>query len=203
MDRTREAAAATARSPLDTFGLPLVLLSGLALRLGLAAQNSGLTMDSPLYVRMAEALRGGQPIAAPAHQGYSLLVALASFVVPGRELPGRWVSLAASLALVALVWWASRRRFGPLPSLVAAAIVALHPLLAVYGVAIMTEASFLAVAFAGVALLERGRPGWGGASLGAAWWVRPEAAENAIIQAKAGYLNQTFFIVRAVIFFAF
>jgi hypothetical protein len=34
-------------------------------------------------------------------------------------------------------------------------------------------------------------------------WVRPEAAENAIIQAKAGYLNQTFFIVRAVIYFAF
>ena len=34
-------------------------------------------------------------------------------------------------------------------------------------------------------------------------WARPEAAENAIIQAKAGYLNPTFFIVRAVIYFAF
>ncbi len=34
-------------------------------------------------------------------------------------------------------------------------------------------------------------------------WVRPEAAENAIIQAKAGYLNQGFFIVRAVFYFAF
>ena len=34
-------------------------------------------------------------------------------------------------------------------------------------------------------------------------WARPEAAQNAIIQAKAGYLNTTFFIVRAVIYFAF
>jgi hypothetical protein len=34
-------------------------------------------------------------------------------------------------------------------------------------------------------------------------WARPEAAENAVIHAKAGYLNPTFFIVRAVIYFAF
>ena len=34
-------------------------------------------------------------------------------------------------------------------------------------------------------------------------WARPEAAENAIIHAKAGYLNQPFFIVRAVIYFVF
>jgi hypothetical protein len=34
-------------------------------------------------------------------------------------------------------------------------------------------------------------------------WARPEAAENAIIHAKAGYLNPTFFFVRAAIYFAF
>jgi hypothetical protein len=34
-------------------------------------------------------------------------------------------------------------------------------------------------------------------------WARPEAAENAIIHAKAGYLNAPFFIVRAVVYFAF
>lgn len=34
-------------------------------------------------------------------------------------------------------------------------------------------------------------------------WARPEAAQNAIIQAKAGYLNPSFFIIRAVIYFAF
>jgi hypothetical protein len=34
-------------------------------------------------------------------------------------------------------------------------------------------------------------------------WARPEAAQNTVIQAKAGYLNTSFFIVRAVIYFAF
>ncbi len=34
-------------------------------------------------------------------------------------------------------------------------------------------------------------------------WARPEAVDNAVIQAKAGYLNQGFFIVRAVFYFAF
>ena len=34
-------------------------------------------------------------------------------------------------------------------------------------------------------------------------WARPEAVDNAVIQAKAGYLNPGFFIVRAVFYFAF
>jgi hypothetical protein len=34
-------------------------------------------------------------------------------------------------------------------------------------------------------------------------WARPEAAENAIIHAKAAYLNPQFFIIRAVIYFAY
>ncbi|HET7218914.1 MAG TPA: hypothetical protein VFJ02_12750 [Vicinamibacterales bacterium] len=34
-------------------------------------------------------------------------------------------------------------------------------------------------------------------------WAGPEAAENQIIHAKAGYLNVRFFIIRAVIYFAF
>jgi hypothetical protein len=34
-------------------------------------------------------------------------------------------------------------------------------------------------------------------------WARPEAVDNAVIQAKAGYLNPGFFIVRAILYFAF
>ncbi len=34
-------------------------------------------------------------------------------------------------------------------------------------------------------------------------WATPEAAANPIIQAKAGYLNWTFFVIRALIYFAF
>lgn len=163
--------------PPDALWLGLVMLLALALRLGLAACNSGLTMDSPLYVRMAEDLASGRREPAPAHHGYPALVALASFVLPGRELPGRAVSVVASTLLVGLVWWVARRRRA---SGVAAAgialLVAFHPLLAVYGGAIMTEATFLTLAFAGVALLDATRARAGGAVLGAAWWVRPEAA---------------------------
>src|SRR5262245_8853372 len=86
---------AGARPP-DALWLGLVMALALALRLGLAAGNSGLTMDSPLYVRMAEDLAAGRRGASPAHHGYPALLALASFVLPGRELPGRAVSILAS-----------------------------------------------------------------------------------------------------------
>src|ERR1044071_9921672 len=129
------------------------LLVALAVRVGLALGNSGLTMDSPLYVRMAEDVLAGRLGPSPAHHGYPLLVALAALVLPGRELPRRGVSCVASLALVAEVWAVARRRAPPRTALVPALIVALHPLLAVYGTATMTEATFLALAFGGV-----GRP---------------------------------------------
>ena len=161
------------RAGLLSLGLPLA--AAVLLRLGLAAGNSGLTMDSPLYVRMAEDLLAGRRAPSPAHHGYPALVALASVVLPGRELPGRAASLLASLLLVAITWWIARRRAGAALAWVPAALVALHPLLAVYGGAIMTESTFLCLALAGVALLEARRARAGGALLGAAWWVRPEA----------------------------
>jgi hypothetical protein len=125
---------------------------------------------------MAEALLMGKTGASPAHHGYPMLVALTSLALPGRELPGRAVSLLASLALVVLVWWLARRRGGERFAWAPATLVAVHPLLAAYGVAIMTESSFLAVTCAALALLEGRRPRAGGALLGAAWWIRPEAA---------------------------
>ena len=70
----------------------------LLLRVALALQNSGLTMDSGLYVRMAEDLLAGTRGPSPAHHGYPLLLLLASRLLPGRELPGRVVSCLAALA---------------------------------------------------------------------------------------------------------
>ena len=160
----------------DALALAVLLVVAAAVRLWLAARNSGLTMDSPLYVQMAEDLLAGRRGPSPAHHGYSALVALASLALPGRELPGRAVSMLASIALVGLVWWVARRRAPRALALVPAGCVALHPLLAVYGGAIMTESLFLAMAFAGAALLDAGRARAGGSLLGAAWWVRPEAA---------------------------
>lgn len=166
----------TNSAPSDAWPLAALLLLALGLRLVLAATNSGLTMDSPLYVRMAESLRAGEATGpVPAHHGYPLLVALASWLVPGREWPGRVVSLVASLALVACVWSLARQRWSRSTAFAVTAVVALHPLLAVYGGAVMTEATFLALAWGGIAALESMKPRLGGALLGAAWWVRPEA----------------------------
>src|SRR6185369_5061890 len=175
-DMARSSAAARlppTRAGLLSLGLPLAAAA--LLRLALAAGNSGLTMDSPLYVRMAEDLLAGHRGPSPAHHGYPALVALASLVLPGRELPGRAVSGLASLVVVALTWWIARRRVGDGLASAPATLVALQPLLAVYGGAVMTEAAFLSLALGGVALLEARRPRAGGALLGAAWWVRPEA----------------------------
>jgi len=159
-------------------------------------------MDSPLYVRMAESFAAGPHEPQPAHEGYPLLVAMASRVLPGRELPGRAVSLVASLALVWLVWTVARRRFAPALAFVPAAIVALHPLFAVYGTAIMTEATFLALAFAGVALLDARRMLAGGALLGAAWWVRPEAvvvAPLAVLATRAPWRGRALAVAAALV----
>src|SRR5262249_24072201 len=84
--------------------LAALLLLAWGLRRERGVKSSGLPMASPLYVRLAEDLARGEREPAPAHHGYPLLVSLAARVLPGRELPGRAVSLVASLGLVALVW---------------------------------------------------------------------------------------------------
>ncbi len=176
----RRAPATAARRPrhaaLDRLAPVVLALVALALRLWLWPRTAGLTMDSPLYVRMAEALLAGERGPSPAHHGYSLLIALASTLVHDRELPGRLVSLLASLALPALAWAIARPRVPAWAALAAGLAVAVHPLLAVYGVALMTEATFLALTFGGLLAIEREHALTGGALLGAAYWVRPEAA---------------------------
>lgn len=155
------------------------LAVGAALRLWLAARNAGLTMDSPLYVHMAEALARGEAVPGPAHHGYPALVALAGLVLPGRELPGRAVSLFAGLALLLFVHRVARRVVPAWAAAMAAGLLAVHPLLAVYSGPIMTETTYLAVLFAGLLALERGRPLAGGIGLGLAYVVRPEALVTA------------------------
>ena len=133
-------------------------------------------MDSGLYVAMADAIARGAPEAlGPAHHGYPALIALASLVFPGVEWPGRVIALLAGLALIPLVYALARRTLPPLAASLAAWLVALHPLLAMYSVAIMTETSFLALAYLGLWAVERGRLIGGGALLGVSYWIRPEA----------------------------
>ena len=89
-----------------TVSVPAVMAAAILavaalLRLWLATRNAGLTMDSPLYVHMAESLaRGSLREIGPAHHGWAL-VALAGLLLPGRS-PGRVARCCAGWP-----WWHS------------------------------------------------------------------------------------------------
>lgn len=140
----------------------------------MALRTSGLTMDSPLYVRMAEALGRSAEVLGPAHHGYPAFVALAGLVIPGQEWPGRIVSFVASLILVGVTYALARRSLPPWGAALAAGLVAVHPVITLYGVALMTEPAFLALAYGSLLLLLSGRTLAGGAAMGLAYCVRPE-----------------------------
>ncbi|MBI1796979.1 MAG: glycosyltransferase family 39 protein [Candidatus Eisenbacteria bacterium] len=191
--------AAVARDPrhvpsaADRAALAIVLALGAALRLWFAFRTSGLTMDSALYVRMAEALGRAQGPLGPAHHGYPVLIALASALLPGREWPGRIVSIVGSLAVIAITFRLARRRLPLAASAAAALLVALHPLLGVYGAALMTEATFLALAYGALLVaspaaaptppraMSPRRAAAAGALLGLGYCVRPEALVIALV----------------------
>ncbi len=180
-----------------------VMLAGLILRLWLATRNAGITMDSPTYVRMAEELLGGvRDPEAYVHLGYPALIALASRALPGRELPGRAVSLLMGLAVIALTYALARTRLSARWSSLAAGLVALHPLIAVYSGVIMSETTFQALTYGALFLVERRQSARGGALAGIAYWVRPEAlglAAGTALFGRAGRRGTLLFLLAFVI----
>ena len=152
-----------------------LLAVGALVRLWVVGRTSGLTMDSPLYVEMAERLGRILPPLGPAHHGYPALLAVAHAVIPDRETPGRVVSFVFGLGLIAVTWALARRRLSPPGAAVAAALVALHPLLALSSGTVMTEASFQTLTYAALLVLETGRTVAAAVAMGIAYWVRPEA----------------------------
>lgn len=175
------------RSFHEGIAIAATLLVALGLRLWLAGRNAGLTMDSLTYVRMGEAWIAGERYAnAPAHFGFPVIIAAAGLLLPGDALPGRAISFVMGLAAVALTYALARRRLKPPASVLAAALVALHPLLAVYSGPIMSETTFLALIYGALLVVESGRPGWGGALMGIAFGVRVEAVVLALGAAAFG-----------------
>jgi hypothetical protein len=162
-----------------------VVLAGLLLRLWVLRRNSGLTMDSPLYVGMAEQLGHELRALGPAHHGYPALIKLASLVLPGNELPGRMVSLLAGTLLMIVTWCLARRFVPTWGAAAATALVAFHPLLALSSCTLMTEASFQVLVYSALLLLLSGRVALGGVVTGFAYCVRPEAAAIALAAAPA------------------
>ena len=85
---------------------------------------------------------------------YPYLVALLSHVVAPAHLAARLVSVAASLALIALTWRLARRRVGPGAALLAAAVVAVAPVAVMTGRNVQTDSLYLALVLAVLVLAD-------------------------------------------------
>jgi hypothetical protein len=153
---------------------------GTLLRVWILLHTSGMTMDSPLYIEMASRLGRIGPPLGPAHHGYPALVSLAGFGIVDRELAARVVSMIAGIALIVVTYAIARRQLPTWGAPAAAALVALHPLLALSSASIMTESSFQALLYVGMLMLDSGWIVSAGAVLGLAYAVRPEAMVVAV-----------------------
>lgn len=113
---------------------------------------------------------------------YPALVAVASLVFRDAEFAGRLVSVVAGALLVLPAHRLARRWYGRRAALVCASLVALHPLLAYYSTALLTESTYTLIFTCAVVA------GWSaltwttarayafaGALFGACYLLKPEA----------------------------
>jgi hypothetical protein len=150
--------------------LAAVLLLALGLRLWacFGAGLARLTPDSHDYLRMAEAIAAGRPIALFPN-GYPLLIAGLGLGVP--ELLA--LNALASSASVWLTWLLARQLTGRgRPALLAALAAALYPNQLVHVHYVLTEPVTTVCLTGGLVLLCRGRAGAGGALLALACTLR-------------------------------
>jgi 4-amino-4-deoxy-L-arabinose transferase-like glycosyltransferase len=113
---------------------------------------------------------------------YPALVGLASLVFRDAELAGRLVSVVAGAALVLPAHGLARRWYGRKAALVCASLVALHPLLVYYSIALLTESTytllFTCAVLAGWSALTGTKArayALAGALFGACYLLKPEA----------------------------
>ncbi len=168
--------------------LGLILAAGLALRLSFLRVHQAIERDGVLYASVAEHLaRSGRLIDLREQYhtfyppGYPALVAPVYALVGNSHRAGQIVSLAAGMALIALVWALGRRLAGSAVGLVAAAITAVFPPLVHEAVSVHTESVYAAllclVLLAGLRLVERPGIRWSalaGLLVGLMYLVRPE-----------------------------
>jgi hypothetical protein len=168
----------------------------------LALRSSAVSLDAPVFVAMARALRSG-PIAAirafDQHPGYSalLLPAHALFErvanLKGADAwiaAGRLISGLFGLLTVVAVWLLTRRLFGSRLAGVAAIMAAVVPLLRESAADVHSDTAhlFFYVLAAWLLLegLQRRRWSWfaaAGLSSAVAYWLRPEGLSVALVGA--------------------
>jgi len=172
----------------DRAKLAGILAVGLGLRLLFLRVHQTIEGDGVLYASVAEHLAQSGRLMDVSWEyhtfyppGYPALVAPVYALVGDSHRAGQIVSLAAGMALIALVWVLGRRLAGGSVGLIAAALTAIYPPLAHQAVSVHTESMYAALlclsVLVGLELVERpsvGMSALGGALVGALYLFRPE-----------------------------
>jgi 4-amino-4-deoxy-L-arabinose transferase-like glycosyltransferase len=113
---------------------------------------------------------------------FPLLIAGQNMLGVPADIAGRLISAVAGAFFVPVAFLLANRLYGPRVARIAAIIATVHPLLVVFGAAVLTEALYLTLAWAGVYYVLRARDEerYGSALLagtlfGLAYLTRPEA----------------------------
>ena len=152
--------------------LAAILLGGAALRIavGFFAGLEWFTPDSRNYLRMADGILAGEPIAFFAN-GYPLLIAGVKSLAPAPAVPAVLIGLnaAAATASIALVYALALGIGGRrVPALAAALCQAVYPNQLVYMHYVLTESIATALVLGALLSLCRRREGLGGLLLAVA-----------------------------------
>jgi 4-amino-4-deoxy-L-arabinose transferase-like glycosyltransferase len=167
-------------------------LTGFVIRLLLAWRvEHVISPDGVEYVRLGQSLVAGDfgaGLSAYFPPLYPLLVGLASLVFTDAEFAGRFVSVVAGALLVVPTYALAREWYGARVGQVAAALVALHPVLAYYSTVVLTEATYTLLFACGVLAGWRALEGararaylLAGVLFGACYLLKPEAAGFALL----------------------
>lgn len=137
-----------------------VTIGALAIRLYLALSSFCIAGDGVAYIAMAGDFAGGEPgkaLASVFSPLYPWLIALFHRVLPDWELAGNLISAGFGTATVPLLYLLiaevlARRDL----AIGAAALAAIHPLMAEYSASVRTEAGFMCLMVAAVYLFVAG-----------------------------------------------
>lgn len=159
---------------------------GLALSVAYMLRSDGIHPDSYQYMRGGISLVSGQGYKSLSGENqlvqpplYPALIGCANLLTGNPVTAGRYVSLAASLVSILLLYLLARIPFPGRPAMFAAYLLAFLPLRLELSTKVLSESTFCALVLCGLLLwvISESRPRaalLSGLSLGAAYLTRPE-----------------------------
>ena len=195
--------------------LPLLLAVAGVARLARWDAVAVLFNDGPAFLEVAEAFRRGDfalGLSHPYHPGYSLLIAGFMPLFGSAEAAAVAVSVMGGVLSVFALHALVSRAFGPAPALIAAGLLAVNPAAIMYSGDVQSDGLYLGLFLSAAGVLYRGldaparTAAWaiaGGAAIGIAYLVRPEALGLSVVAAVVlaiRWLKQDWSFVRCVVY---